>query len=78
MHQDVDTIVLRLTFKPESADQFLYEDDVEAGRLVQEVDTYTLAEAIAFLNETSDHLDDALLLVDGKQVYTLADFVTQS
>ena len=61
-------VVVRFTFKPEFADQFLFEEDVEAGRYIQELANYTVDEAYDFIREFSSSLDGALLIVDGKKV----------
>ena len=74
MHQTYDTVVLRLTFKPDSAADFLFEEDVEAGRYVQERNDYTLEEAADFIQEFHESLQDAQILVDGKKVVNLSDF----
>jgi len=74
MHQTHDTVVLRLTFRPDSAADFLFEEDVEAGRLIQERNDYTVDEAYDFIREFHPSLEDALVLVDGKKVVTLSDF----
>lgn len=74
MHQTCDTVVLRLTFKPDSATDFLFEEDVEAGRYIQERNDYTLEEAADFIQEFHESLQDAQILVDGKKVVNLSDF----
>ena len=74
MHQTYDTVVLRLTFKPDSAADFLFEEDVEAGRFIQERNDYTLEEAADFIQEFHECLQDAQVLVDGKKVVNLSDF----
>ena len=61
-------VVVRFTFKPEFADQFLFEEDVEAGRYIQERADYTVDEAYDFIREFSSSLDGAILIVDGKKV----------
>ena len=77
MHQSFDTVVLRLRFKPESASDFLFEEDVESGRLVQERNDYTLDEAYDFIREFSSSLDDAEILVDGSRRVSMADFIEE-
>ena len=74
MHQSVDTVVLRLKFRPESAADFLFEEDVEAGRIVQERNDYTIDEAYDFIREFHASLDDAIILVNGEKVVNLSDF----
>lgn len=68
------SVVTRITFKPDSAGDFLFADDVAAGRLVQEHDSYTLEEVTDFVNEFRNCIDDLLILVDGQRVITLEDF----
>lgn len=74
MHQSHDTVVLRLKFKPESAADFLFEEDVEAGKLVSERSDYTLDEAYDFIREFHSSLDDAIVLINGQKVVNLSDF----
>ena len=61
-------VVVRFTFKPEFADQFLFEEDVEAGRYIQERSDYTVDEAYDFIREFSSSLDGAVLIVEGKVI----------
>ena len=74
MSQSVDTVVLRLEFKADSAADFLFEEDVQAGRIIQERSDYTLDEAFDFIREFHSSLDDAMILVNGKKVVNLSDF----
>ena len=67
-------VVLRVTFRPESASDFLFEEDVKAGRLVQERNDYSLEEAYDFIQTFHTSLSDALVLVDRKKVVALSDF----
>ena len=75
MQQSHDTVVFRVTFKPDSAADFLNEEDVAMGRLVQEHDTYTMDEAADFVNEFASCLDDARALHDGNKVVDLLELV---
>ena len=74
MHQSLDTVVLRLRFKPDNAADFLFEEDVEAGKLVHERNDYTLEEAYDFIREFHTSLDDAIVLINGEKVVNLSDF----
>lgn len=68
-------VVLRLTFKPDSAADFLEDDQVANGQLVVERDDYTIDEAAEFVEEFYTSLDDAQILVNGHRVVTLSDFL---
>lgn len=70
-------VILRLTFKPESAEDFLLEDQLANGQLVVERDDYTLEEAYDFVQEFHTSLDDAQFLIDGHKVVTLSDFLEE-
>ena len=70
-----ETVVLRLTFRPDSVSDFLFEDDVIAGQLVVERGDYTLEEAYDFIREFSSCLIEAQILIDGSRVVNLSDFV---
>jgi len=70
-----DTVIFRLTFKPDSASDFLLEDQLANGQLVVERDDYTLDEAAAFIQDFYSCLDEAQILVDGERVITLSDFL---
>ena len=70
-----DNVVLRLTFKPDSASDFLFEEDVAAGRLVQERNDYTIEEAADFIRDFSSCLEDAQVLVNKSVVVNLSDFI---
>ena len=70
-----DNVVLRLTFKPDSASDFLFEEDVQTGRLVQERNDYTLDEAADFIREFSSSLEDAQVLINKSAVVNLSDFI---
>ena len=74
MHQSLDTVVLRLKFKPDSAADFLFEEDVEAGRIVAERNDYTIDEAYDFIREFHSSLEDAMILINGEKVVNLSDF----
>ena len=69
-----DNVILRLTFKADSAEHFLLEEQIATGQYVVERDDYTLNEAYDFLHEFSSCLEEALVLIDGKKVVTLSDF----
>ena len=69
-----DNVVLRLTFKPDSAADFLLDEQIANGQLVVERDDYTLEEAYDFLHEFSSCLEDAQVLIDASKVVTLNDF----
>ena len=70
-------VILRLTFKPESAEDFLLEDQLANGQLVVERDDYTLEEAYDFVRDFYSCLDDAQLLIDGQRVVTMSDFLEE-
>ena len=78
MHESHDTVVLRLVFKPDSAADFLFEEDVEAGRYVQERNDYTLEEAADFIQEFHSSLEDALILVGGEKVVSMSDYTYEA
>ena len=67
-------VVVRLTFREDSAADFLFEEDVAQGRLVQERSDYNLEEAYDFIQSFHSSLTDALVLVDGQKVVALSDF----
>ena len=69
-----DNVILRLTFKADSAADFLLDDQTANGQLVVERDDYTLEEAYDFLHEFHNCLDDAQVLIDRTKVVTLSDF----
>ena len=69
-----DNVVLRLTFKADSAADFLLDDQIANGQLVVERDDYTLDEAYDFLHAFASCLEDAQVLIDGTKVVTLSDF----
>lgn len=69
-----DNVILRLTFRADSAADFLLEDQIANGQLVVERDDYTLDEAYDFLQDFSSCLEDAQILIDGSKVVTLSDF----
>ena len=71
---DQETVVVRFTFKPDSAADFLFKKDVAAGRYVQERDDLTLDEAIEFIEEFEGSLQDAQILIEGSRVVTMSDF----
>jgi hypothetical protein len=75
MHEPIGSVVTRITFKPDSAADFLFEDDVAAGRLVQERDDMTVEEATEFVGEFIDCLDEVQILIDGAKVVTMSDFI---
>lgn len=68
-------VVLRLTFKPDSAADFLLEEQLANGQLVVERDDYTLEEAADFVRDFHSCLDDAQFLINGHKVVTLSDFL---
>ena len=70
-----DTVILRLTFRPDSVSDFLFEDDVITGQLVVERNDYTLDEAYDFIREFSSCLTDAQILVNRTNVVSLQDFL---
>lgn len=69
-----DNVILRLTFKPDSAADFLLDEQIATGQYVVERDDYTLDEAYDFLHEFHNCLQDAQVLIDGSKVVTLSDF----
>lgn len=69
MHQPLDDVRARFTFKPEYADQFL--DD---GRLVTEIEYVSIEEVAQYVNEFHSSLEDVQVLIDGSKVVTLSDF----
>ena len=69
MHQPLDDVRARFTFKPEYADQFL-----EDGQLVTEIEYVSIEEVADYINEFQDSLLDVQVLVDGSKVVTLSDF----
>lgn len=69
-----DTVILRLSFRPDSVSDFLFEDDVISGQLVVERNDYTLEEAYDFIREFSSCLTDAQILIDKSRVVSLSDF----
>ena len=83
-------VIARFTFKPECASDFLLEEDIEAGRLVQEFDTYTLDEAAEFVQTFASSLVDAQIWVnpvrEGSQrppgvksvVVSMSDFIEEA
>lgn len=75
MHEPIGSVVTRITFKADSAADFLFEDDVAAGRLVQERDDMTVEEATEFVGEFIDCLDEVQILIDGTKVVTMSDFI---
>ena len=75
MHEPIGSVVTRITFKPDNAADFLFEDDVAAGRLVQERDDMTVEEATEFVGEFLDCLDEVQILIDGTKVVTMSDFI---
>ena len=61
----------------DEADQMLnvgFEEDVEAGRIIQERNDYTIDEAYDFIREFHTSLEDAMILVNGEKVVNLSDF----
>jgi hypothetical protein len=78
MQENHDTVVLRWVFKADSASDFLFEEDVEAGRLVQERNDYTLEEAADFIQEFHSSLEDALILVGGEKVVSMSDYTYEA
>ena len=68
------SVVVRLTFREDSASDFLFEEDVARGRLVQERNDLPLEEAYDFIQSFYSSLTDALVLIDGKKVVALSDF----
>ena len=71
---DQPTVVVRFTFRPDSAADFLFEEDIAVGRYVQERADLTLDEAIEFIEEFESSLDDAQILIDGSKVVSMSDF----
>jgi len=69
MHQVIDDVRARFTFKPEDADQFL-----EDGQTVTEVQHISVEEVAQFVNEFQDSLLDVQVLIDGAKVVNLSDF----
>lgn len=74
MTQKAENVVLRLKFKPDSASDFLFEEDVEQGRLIHERNDYTKEEAYDFIREFHSCLEDAAVLINGNRVVNLSDF----
>lgn len=70
-----DNVVFRITFNPDSASDFLLDEQVATGQYVVERDDYTLEEAYDFCAEFYSCLDDAQILVNGQRVVTLSDFL---
>lgn len=73
-----DTVITRFTFKPDSADHFLFKEDVEQGRLVQERDDLTIDEAAEFIQAFSSSLDDAQIFINNSVVVSLSDFIEEA
>lgn len=71
----MSNVIVRFTFKPEDASDFLFEEDVAAGRYVQERDDLDLDEAIEFIEQFESSLQDAQILIDGSRVVTMSDFL---
>lgn len=69
MHQLIDDVRARFTFKPEHADQFL--DD---GQTVTEIAYIGIEEVAQYIDEFQDSLQDVQVLIDGAKVVTLSDF----
>ena len=67
-------VVLRVKFREDSVSDFLFEEDVAEGRLVQERNDYTLEEAYDFISSFYSSFEDALVLIDGQKVVALSDF----
>ena len=74
MSNEQANVVVRFSFKPQYAADFLFEEDVVQGRSVQERSDLTLDEAIEFIEEFESSLDDAQILIDGSKVVTMSDF----
>ena len=71
MHQSMEeTVVARYTFKAEHAKDFL-----DGGRLVMEVGDILLSEATDYINQFQYALAEASVLVDGKKVVHMSDFM---
>ena len=71
MHQPMEqTVVARYTFKADHAKDFLVGD-----RLVMEVGNILLDEATDYINQFQYALDEASILVDGKRVVHMSDFI---
>ena len=71
MHQPMEqTVVARYTFKADHAKDFL-----DGGRLVMEVGDILLDEATDYINQFQYALDEASILVDGKKVVHMSDFM---
>lgn len=71
MHQPMEqTVVARYTFKADHAKDFL-----DGGRIVMEVGDILLDEAADYINQFQYALDEASILVDGKRVVHMSDFM---
>lgn len=71
MHQPMEqTVVARYTFKADHAKDFL-----DGGRIVMEVGDILLDEATDYINQFQYALDEASILVDGKRVVHMSDFM---
>ena len=70
MEQPLSSVIARYHFKPEHAEEFLPE-----GQLVTEVSELGIDEATNYIQEYLYALEDAHILVDGKNVVTLSDFI---
>ena len=68
-------VVARFTFKPEYASDFLFEEEVAAGRYIKEDGDCTLEEAIEFIEQFESSLEDAQILIEGVRVITMSDFL---
>ena len=70
-----ENVILRLSFRPDSVSDFLFEDDVITGQLVVERSDYTLEEAYDFIHEFSSCLTDAQILIGKSRVVNMSDFL---
>ncbi len=68
-----EQIIARFTFKPDRAQEFLFDE----GQLVSELQVESIDEVMDYVLQFDDALTDASAIVNG-QVVSLTDFPTVS